>query len=102
MNKLNKQKISTIPKVLATMVTLFLTMDVGASVSFPTILIAALTGRNNNTNPNETLHMTPIQASWLGVCCQSRLKYYQQNVKDASVAFLLISSYLWEKATDFL
>lgn len=66
-------------KVLATVVTVFLTMDVGASVSFPTILIAALTGRNNQTNPNETLHMTPIQASWLGACILSLLNKFESR-----------------------
>lgn len=34
-------------------------------MAFPSIVIPALTGLNQHLNPNEFLHMTPTQASWL-------------------------------------
>lgn len=48
------------------MVTTLLLLDIGLSVSYPTVLISALTGRNNKNNPNETVRMDPVQASWMG------------------------------------
>lgn len=38
----------------------------GLSVAFPTIVIPALLGLNNANNPNETVQLTAVQASWLG------------------------------------
>lgn len=35
-------------------------------MAFPTIVIPALRGLNNENNPNEFLHLTAVQASWLG------------------------------------
>lgn len=53
-------------KILAASVTTFLLLDIGLSISYPTVLISALTGRNNKTNPDEYLRMTPVQVSWMG------------------------------------
>lgn len=54
-------------QVVAGLAVSFLLLDVGASVSFPTIIISALTGRNNETNPNENISMTSGEASWFGM-----------------------------------
>lgn len=53
-------------KIIVSLVTTLLLFDLGVSVSYPTVLISALTGLNNQTNPNETLHMSAVQASWMG------------------------------------
>lgn len=45
---------------------MFLLTDIGFSVSYPTVLTAALTGLNNKTNSNEILRMTGAQVSFLG------------------------------------
>lgn len=53
-------------QVIASTVKNFLLLDLGLSIAFPTIVIPALTGLNDQVNPNETIHMTAAQASWLG------------------------------------
>lgn len=45
----------------------FLLLDLGLSLAIPTIVIPALTGKNNALNPNETVFVTAEQASWLGM-----------------------------------
>lgn len=45
---------------------MFLLTDIGFSLSYPTVLVAALTGLNNKTNPNETLKISGADVSWLG------------------------------------
>ncbi|XP_055303202.1 facilitated trehalose transporter Tret1-like [Sitodiplosis mosellana] len=49
----------------ATTVENLLLFDMGLCHSFPFIIIAALTGFPNKHNLNETLSLTPIEASWL-------------------------------------
>lgn len=44
----------------------FLLLDLGLSIAIPTIIIPALTGLNPEANPNEQIHVTAVQASWLG------------------------------------
>lgn len=52
--------------MIASTVKNFLLLDLGLSIAFPTIVIPALTGLNDQVNPNETIHMSAAQASWLG------------------------------------
>lgn len=47
-------------------VTTLLLLDIGVSVSYPTVVISALTGLNNESNPNELLHMNAAETSWMG------------------------------------
>lgn len=54
--------------------TTLLLLDIGVSVSYPTVLISALTGLNNETNPDETLRMTAVQTSWMGKIMENRTK----------------------------
>lgn len=58
-----------LPQFLASSAKNLLIFDIGLTMAFPSIVIPALTGINSAQNPNEWLHMTPVQASWLG-------KYY--------------------------
>lgn len=51
---------------VATTVENLLLFDMGLGNSFPFIIIPALTGILNHHNTNETLTMTPVEASWLG------------------------------------
>lgn len=37
------------------------------SLTFPSIVIPALTGISNDFNQNETLSLTPVQVSWFGM-----------------------------------
>uniref|UniRef100_A0A0K8TQS7 Putative sugar transporter n=1 Tax=Tabanus bromius TaxID=304241 RepID=A0A0K8TQS7_TABBR len=53
-----------LPQVLAVSVKNLLLVDLGLSVAFPTIVIPAVRGLN--TNYPESLHLTAVQASWLG------------------------------------
>lgn len=53
-------------QLVATTVENMLLFDMGLCNSFPFLIIAALTGIPNEHNRNETLSLTPIQASWLG------------------------------------
>lgn len=53
-------------QVIASTVKNFLLLDIGLSVAFPTIVIPALMGLNNAVNPNESVHLNAVQASWLG------------------------------------
>lgn len=55
-----------LPQFLASSAKNLLIVELGVTMAFPSIVIPALTGLNQNLNPNETLHMTPVQASWLG------------------------------------
>lgn len=43
-------------------------MDFGLSIAYSTILIPALTGLNSDHNPDESISITPDQATWLGKC----------------------------------
>lgn len=58
--------------MIASVVTTFLFLDYGVSVSYPTVVISALSGLNNETNPNESIHMTAIETSWLGKALKSQ------------------------------
>lgn len=54
-------------QVLASLVKNFLLLDLGLTMAMPTIIIPALSGKNIEINPNETIHITPEEASWLGI-----------------------------------
>lgn len=51
---------------LATTVKNLLLFDLGLCYGLPTIVIPALTKIHNEHNRDETLFITPLQASWLG------------------------------------
>lgn len=53
-------------QVLITIIVNILLLDVAFSYAFPTVVISALTGLNDKNNPNETIHLTGEQSSWLG------------------------------------
>lgn len=53
-------------QLIANVITIFLLTDIGFSISYPTVLTAALTGLNNKTNPDETLRMTGAEVPWMG------------------------------------
>ncbi|XP_055305851.1 facilitated trehalose transporter Tret1-like [Sitodiplosis mosellana] len=55
----------TLSQLLATTAATLLFFDIGLCITFPFIVIAALTGFHNRHNVNETLSFTPIEASWL-------------------------------------
>lgn len=40
--------------------------NVGLTITYPEILLSALTGQNIEQNPNEKIRLTAQQASWLG------------------------------------
>lgn len=40
--------------------------DMGFALAFPTIVVPSVIGASFDINPDETLHMTPDEASWLG------------------------------------
>lgn len=63
---INYQFLFLLPQILATTAKNFLLLDLGLAVAFPTIVIPALMGLNNENNPNETVQLTAVQASWLG------------------------------------
>lgn len=52
---------------LATTVKNMLLIQMGFNMAMPSIVIAALTGILNEHNLDETLKLTPLQASWLGM-----------------------------------
>lgn len=53
-------------QILASTVKNILLLDLGLALCFSTIVIPALTGDDKEHNPDEFLHITPEQASWLG------------------------------------
>lgn len=53
-----------------------LIVDGGITMAFPTIVIPALTGLNAQINPDEFMHITPVQASWLGKLLLYHLNKY--------------------------
>lgn len=53
-------------KIIASSVKNLIIVDFGLSIAYSTILIPALTGLNSAHNPDETLSITPDQATWLG------------------------------------
>lgn len=40
--------------------------NMGLGLAFPTIVIPSVIGVTLDINPDESLHMTPDEASWLG------------------------------------
>lgn len=61
----------------------FLLLDLGIVTAFPVILIPALTGLSSETNPNETIRITAVEASWLGI----RHKMYLRFKRNYSFGF---------------
>lgn len=53
-------------QVLATTVKNSVLIDGGLIAALPTVIIPALTGISNEYNRNETLSITPIEASYIG------------------------------------
>lgn len=53
-------------QIIASAIVTILLLDIGFSVSFPAVLISALSGLNAENNANETLSLTASQTSWLG------------------------------------
>lgn len=43
-----------------------ITMNTGLFEGLPTLIIPSLLGLSNKLNPNETIRITPSQASWIG------------------------------------
>lgn len=74
-------------KVIASVVTTFLYLDYGVSVSYPTVVISALTGLNNETNPNEFIKMTAVETSWLGKCLHENWFILSPKIKLINVFF---------------
>lgn len=64
---------------LATTVENLLLFDMGLCHSFPFIIIAALTGFPNKHNLNETLKLTPIEATWIGSFYTDLFKFFFHN-----------------------
>lgn len=62
----------------------FIVIDSGLTTSLSAIMIAALTGIQNEHNQNEFLKITPVQASWLGEFHNSiygiNKKYYKLHI----------------------
>lgn len=64
----------------------------GLAISFSTIVIPALTGNDHLHNPDEQLHITPDEASWIGEhdhsnqckCVVSEFLYFRQCRIDLS------------------
>lgn len=54
--------------MLASTVKNLLLVDIGFQIAFGAIVIAALSGIKNEYNQNETLSLSPSEASWLGKC----------------------------------
>lgn len=52
--------------MVASAIVTILLMDIGFSVSYPAVVVSALTGRNVENNANEMLSLTAGQSSWLG------------------------------------
>lgn len=74
-------------KVIVSVVTTFLFLDYGVSVSYPTVVISALTGLNNETNPNESIEMTPVETSWLGKCLHKNRLILSKNSNQLMLFF---------------
>lgn len=53
-------------QVLASSAKNLLVFNFGLAITFPTILIPALSGLNTSLNPNETLTITPNESTWIG------------------------------------
>lgn len=53
-------------KVMASLATTMLLLDIGVSLSYPTVINSALTGNNVKSNPNEYLEMDAVSSSWMG------------------------------------
>lgn len=62
--------------------------NIGLVLAFPTIVIPALTGLSKQLNPDETLQITGVQASWLGsfTFCQSfsNTLYWHSSIQNAA------------------
>lgn len=82
-------------KVLSTIVTAFLLLDVGASNFYSTIIIPALTGLNIKNNPDEFLQMSASEVSWFGmwndIFAQARTRecHVIKQTKKKQFSFLL-------------
>lgn len=52
--------------MIASVVKNLLLLDVGVTMAMTTIMIPALTGLNQENNPNEPILITPEDSTWLG------------------------------------
>lgn len=53
-------------QILASSAKNLLLIDLGLAIAFPTIVIPALRGLQNEKNPDEFLEFSAVQASWYG------------------------------------
>lgn len=67
-------------QVIAATLKNFLTLDYGLSIAIISIIIPALREPNRGLNINETLYITPSEASWLGLYERIK-KYFEINYK---------------------
>lgn len=58
-NFFNLQILASIPQYL-------LSWNLGLVLAFPSIVVPSVLGNSKNLNPDEILHMTPDEATWLG------------------------------------
>lgn len=67
----SNEQISThrriLPQLLASQAKNLIILDIGMSIAIPSIVIPALTGLNKDNNPDEIIHLTAEQSSWLGM-----------------------------------
>lgn len=63
----------------------------GLAISFPTIIIPALTGLNSQHNPDEHLTITAEQASWIG---EKKWEVQGLNVRKTSTSLLIVIEYI--------
>lgn len=66
-----------------------LSWNLGLVLAFPSIVVPSVIGISSNLNPDETLHMTPDEASWLGQYIYIGLLFHSNKV--LSSAYMHIS-----------
>lgn len=58
------------------------------TLAIPTIVIPALTGLSKDIHPNEYIHLSPLQASWLGNIF-GFVFLFNKNIKRENINVLL-------------
>lgn len=58
-----------LPQFLSTIPLFLMSYDLGLALSISTIVVPSVLGTSELLNPDETISMTPGEASWLGKLC---------------------------------
>lgn len=83
-------------QIVVSFVATLLLLDIGLSISYPAVLISALTGLNTESNPDETLRMTDVESSWMGTITKH---CHDEHLNILKIMHFQVALVMWESCS---